>query len=90
MIAAPSGRLRKIATSRSELDVNEVAQELLAFYPLLLALQLQTSDSVVNWRNTSLVQRLETKERLGLLEEYYSLIADEVRSFPEQKINVRL
>jgi hypothetical protein len=87
-VASTSGRLRKIATSRSKLDVNEVAQELATFYPLLLGVQWQTTSSVASWRNTGLVERLKTEKHWG--EEQFSAIADEVRSFPEQKINVRL
>ena len=87
MTVSPSGRLKRILTPSRKLDVNEVAHELLVFYPLLLAVQLQTSDKVLNWKNMELLQQLETKE---IPKENCPTIVNEIQSFPEQKINLRL
>ncbi|MCJ7790964.1 MAG: hypothetical protein MUP49_00880 [Dehalococcoidia bacterium] len=87
-MAAPSGKLRKIGTSHSELELSQIVQELVTFYPFLLGCQWQTTSRVATWRNSGLVEQLKTEKRIP--EEQFSAIVEEIRKFPEEKINVRL
>lgn len=90
MVVAPNGKLKRISTSRQELDVDKIVEQLMRFYPFLLCAQVQTSGGVASWRNVSLLQAMEAKEQLAIPEEHRLVVAQELRAFPKTRIDLRL